>query len=87
MTIREIANDTDFEEPLEIILAIFQVLRTAIQGEAATLEGCCSSLHGFLALYGKLNYETIDRFLNDIGSLADIDIPTSIIIQAANCDN
>lgn len=86
MTLREIVDDCDSDNPLQALLIIFQILRSIIQREPATVEGCCSSVLGFLNLYGKVTNENVQQFLDDLGQLVDIDIPAFLIWEAINCD-
>jgi hypothetical protein len=85
MTLRELVEDVvGFDDPLATVMGAFQVLRTAIQGEAATFEGCLASLNKFVESYGEPTRENVTRWLDDLGELADVDIPDRVVDEAIN---
>ena len=95
MTIREIANLTLEDSQASLgdlsgsLLTMLGILRSGLQGEPATFEGELVSALKWTDIYGKISADGIRRWLDDIGKLADMPIPDSVLkgyLDAADSD-
>jgi hypothetical protein len=89
LTFREVINlmyeHESEDSDLQAFFAVVQILRTIIQREPATLEGCCSSALSFLRVVGDINRENIERTLGS--DLLDLEIDDSIIRYAISIND
>lgn len=84
MTLRELVIDViGLDEPLAALMGAFAVLRTAIQGEAATFEGVSCSLIAWHKHYGDVTEANVLRWLDDVPTLAELEIPDGVLQEAA----
>lgn len=79
MTLREMATDVLGSEPRVVLMGVMQIFRSLEQLEAATFEGCCASALEWTNQYGEPTSSSIKQWLDDIGELADRDIPDELI--------
>ena len=83
MTLRELVEDAiGLESPLPCLVCAFQVVRSIVQRETATWEGCCASLEAWLDIYQEVTPTNVSRWLEDLGRLADLDLPDALVLQA-----
>lgn len=84
MTLNEMADLTGLdtkEDCIGFLMVAFQIIRSALQRESATFEGCCSSALEWTELYGMPSEATVRRWLADIPTLANFDIPDSFVME------
>lgn len=92
MTLREVVEDViGFDESddggaLTCLMGAFQILRSAYQGESATLEGVCGSINEWMKLYGHPTEASVRQWLDDIKAVSDLPIPLSVIAMAMEGD-
>lgn len=88
MTIREIILEViTLDEPMQCIVGSLDILRSFSQQEACTLEGLCCSYYSWLDKYKVTTKESVLQWMNDIGSLADYEIPDKFILSIINNDS
>jgi hypothetical protein len=79
MTVREVVEHVGLDDPLTALTAALLVMRTAVQGEAATVEGVWASVVAFERRYGRVSAATVGKWLDELGWRADHDIPRLVI--------
>lgn len=85
MTIREVAAIFDAnDDPKGTIIILLELARSAYHGEPCGFNAACASTRKWIEHYGLPTAERIDKWLNDFGKAADIDIPNDFI--ATVCD-
>lgn len=80
MTFRELVTEIiGLDEPQSALMGAMQIFRSLNQREAATFEGCCASAVEWVKYYGNPTADSLKQWLNDIGKLADMNIPDELI--------
>lgn len=81
MTFRQMAELIDSEDKMDsvgFLQVAFQILRSAVQNEPATFEGCCASILKWIEFYGTPTKDSVEKWLDDTPTIADLDIPDSM---------
>jgi hypothetical protein len=94
VTIRRLCDSLLDEEPpdpaapLLAIIAALAVVRTLVQGarETATNEGIAASLMVWKDRYGETDATSVRRWLDELGTLADLYIPPDFIEKVIKAD-
>jgi hypothetical protein len=83
VTLRELMVDAvGLDDPFVCVVSALQVLRSAALGETATAEASFGALAMWLRHYRELTPESVKRWLDDLGELADVDIPNKVVLEA-----
>jgi len=80
-------DEPEVDRCTQAMFGAFQILRTVMQGEPATCDGCCGSILKWLELYGELTEANVRKWLDDIKSVTDIVIPNRTINYAISADD
>ena len=90
MTLRELVDISGLgndEEAIGFLMIAFQILRSSLQQEQATFEGCCASALRWTELYGSPTPNKVRQWLDDIGRLAEFNIPDEFIAECMTTED
>lgn len=85
--VEQFSSDDDPSNPFECAFLIAMVMRTAIQGEASTIEGECLSLIKAREHYDLESMDGIRQWLDDLGECADTEVPELVLSQIASAND
>ena len=81
MTIRlAVAVALEDEDYVAALMVGIDLLRAA-NGRPTSFEGCCSSCLKWVEFYGKPNALSLARWINDLGPIADYELPDDLVFK------
>ena len=87
-TLREMCEIVGIDDnPMECAFVIAALLRTTLQKEPSTFDGECASIVAACETYGLMDKpESIRKWLDALGKVADFDVPDRVWLSIAEAD-